>query len=279
MHKLGFRHRCWLFCFFHLLRCRRHFQTVRLHRPRRFLAGRVSTFRDDLLDCLHCTFVLDVCETRASMETTSSLTAMRLVDYPAELLGMACLCANAVLVMQPTGRTIHRWVCVAAWALLSSTSHARTAGAVIFNIGAEAHIHVGEQLLAGDRVYMQYPDRGGEARCCFVRGIHAFEAVASNPAASDAFSGNPVFSYRLIRSLRLKNKKPFLGAALVGKSIQVRQAENGSLRVSGSSPLLVLTTCTSREGFHVFGNAGNEAVSDIYLGLGYEVEEPTCPSK
>jgi hypothetical protein len=168
---------------------------------------------------------------------------------------------------------------VASLALACSAVTAASQGVVSVNIGSDTLLHVGSPLLPGERVHLQYPDQTGVARCCLVRGTRAFETVVSDPVASDALNGNPVFSYRLIRPLRLKSKTPFLGAAVVGRSIQVKQAGNQSLRVSGSHRLLVVSTCTSLEGFHVVGSDGDEAVSDIYLGLGYEVEEPTCPPK
>jgi hypothetical protein len=174
---------------------------------------------------------------------------------------------------------VTKLVFVASLALTCSVISAANPGVVSLNIGSDSLLHVGSPLLPGERVHLQYPDQSGVARCCLVRGTRAFETVVSDPMASDALSGNPVFSYRLIRSLQLKSKKPFLGAAVVGRSIQVKQAENLSLRVSGSDRLVVVSTCTSPEGFHVVGSAGNEAVSDIYLGLGYEVEEPSCPPK
>jgi hypothetical protein len=88
-----------------------------------------------------------------------------------------------------------------------------------------------------------------------------------------------VFSYRLIRPLRLKNTKPFLGAAIVGRSTQVKGVDSHTLSVSGTNRSLTVSTCTSQEGFHVVGRSGNAVTSDLYLGLGYEVEEPTCTPK
>jgi hypothetical protein len=170
-------------------------------------------------------------------------------------------------------------LCVASLALACSIGNAASPGVVGLNIGSDTLLHVGSPLRPGDRVYLQYPDRVGASRCCIVRGVRAFEAVVADPAASDALSGNPVFSYRLIRPLRLKNKKPFLGAAIVGRTIHVKQADSNLLRVSGSNRLLTVSTCTSQEGVHVVGRRGNAVTSDLYVGLGYEVEEPTCPPR
>jgi hypothetical protein len=174
---------------------------------------------------------------------------------------------------------VARDMCFASLALACGLGNAASPGVIGLTIGGDSLLHVGSPLLRGDRVHIQYPDRVGASRCCIVRGVRAFEAVVADPAASDALSGNPVFSYRLIRPLRLKSKKPFLGAAIVGRTIQVKQADSGLLRVSGSNRLLTVSTCTSQEGFHVIGNAGNAATSDLYLGLGYEVEAPTCRPK
>jgi hypothetical protein len=189
---------------------------------------------------------------------------------------MASLRANAIHV---THSMVARDMCFASLALACGLGNAASPGVIGLTVGGDTLLHVGSPLLRDDRVHLQYPDQAGAPRCCVVRGARAFEAVVADPAASDALSGNPVFGYRLIRPLRLKNKKPFLGAAIVGRSIQVKQSDGHLIGFSRSNRLLTVSTCTSQEGFHVVAAGGKAARSDLYLGLGYEVEGPTCLPK
>lgn len=170
-------------------------------------------------------------------------------------------------------------VCATSLALIWGVADAASPGVVSLNFGGDTLVHVGSPLLPDEQVHLQYPDKSGVSRCCLVRGAGAFVIIEAHPATLDALAGKPVFGYKLLRPLQLKSKEPFLGAAIVGRNVTVRSAGNRALKVDAPGGRLVVRTCTSQEGFHVTGMAGNVVTSDIYFNLGYEVEWPTCPGR
>jgi hypothetical protein len=166
----------------------------------------------------------------------------------------------------------------AALALLAATAcNAASIGVVSMNIGSETYLHSLVKLSQDDLVHFQYPDEAGTTRCCISRRSKSFLPIESASTASDALTGEPVFSYKLLSPLRLKDKVPFVGAAVVGHGVKVQQrTRNSSLKVASPAGTLTVRTCTSQEGLHVLGESGARLVSDLYVGFDYEVETPTC---
>jgi hypothetical protein len=155
---------------------------------------------------------------------------------------------------------------------------AATTGIISMNINGEARLYVPSKLSPNERVRFQYPDKTGATRCCLTRDANAFELVETetDSAASDALAGNPVFGYRMKQVAESIGKAPFVGAAVVGRSLKVEQANTQSLRVSVPKQSLTISTCTSQEGLHVVTKSGRKVLSDLYLGFDYEVANPTC---
>ncbi|WP_273489684.1 hypothetical protein [Roseateles chitosanitabidus] len=71
----------------------------------------------------------------------------------------------------------------------------------------------------------------------------------------------------------------FVGIATIGQNLRVK-GEGTHLEVTGAAgKRLSVHLCTSREGVHLIQSAGAAAGASphLYLWLGYDIEEPTCP--
>jgi hypothetical protein len=135
---------------------------------------------------------------------------------------------------------------------------------------------VAEPLGAGQSVYFQYPNAGQHAACCKRLKASAFiRTDTSNILATNEITGDQA----LIYSAHIPPhwaEMPFAGAAAIG----------GGLQTSGSKGWLVVktregrtsrvNTCTSREGVHLIEREGKNDVAHLYLGLGYDIEQPSC---
>jgi hypothetical protein len=150
-------------------------------------------------------------------------------------------------------------------------------GIISTNISGQVRLYSPLKLSPDERVRFQYPDEAGITRCCITRSGNAFEAVEADDAVSDALSGNPVFTYRMSQVPAPIGKAPFMGAAVIGRSVSVKQITDRSLRVGATNSTLTVSMCTSLEGLHVMTKSGAKVVADLYLGFDYAVADPICP--
>ncbi len=156
---------------------------------------------------------------------------------------------------------------------------AATTGIIKLNVGSETRLYTSSALFANDFVHFQYPDKAGAIRCCLRRKSSSFQLVETDPGASDALAGTPVFTYRLSQPPRLANKSPFFGAATAGPKLTVKQLDAETLQVKSRTGSFTVSKCTSQEGIHATKKTGVAVVADLYLGFDYQVEKPTCPSR
>lgn len=129
-----------------------------------------------------------------------------------------------------------------------------------------------------DRIRFQFPAADRSTRCCIQRRGSDFQLVDANPAAQDAESAEPARQYRLGKPVKAGGRALFIGSTVVS-DLRVRQLPDSSLQVGRSSSGEVIKSCTSQEGVHVVHEALGRRRSDIYLGLGYDIETPSCEAK
>jgi hypothetical protein len=153
-----------------------------------------------------------------------------------------------------------------------------TAGIVSMNIGGETRLYSIQKLTPNESVQLQYPNKAGATQCCIKRTGNSFEEIVDASVALDTLTDKPIYRYRLKQQPKSIGAAPFLGVAIVGGSIKIKQTATQSFRVPSIDGTLTVRSCTSLEGFHVIGEVGGKIVSDLYYGFDYEVEKPTCIS-
>lgn len=168
-------------------------------------------------------------------------------------------------------------------ALLLITSPARSQaepGVGIVKLdGAGNAILVSETLpRPDDEVYLQYPGRRSSVRCCKkLTGASFAVAAAERLVATDeSGAATPVITKAAIP--RSWATMPFVGAAAIGDIRRVVAHGPAELTVVGRrGNVRTVRTCLSTEGFHlVERSAQGRSAVHLYLGLGFEVERPTC---
>lgn len=133
-------------------------------------------------------------------------------------------------------------------------------------------------LKPSDEVHFQYLDGKSTVKCCHRLPARAFDKV-DTPEASNEINPDALTSAKA-RIPQAWANEPFIGAAVAGSNLSVRigpnlgliAAKNGSARIDAARS----TTCVSQEGFHLMSKSNASISTHLYLGLGYEVEKPSC---
>ena len=131
-------------------------------------------------------------------------------------------------------------------------------------------------LVAGQTVYFQYPDAMQQPVCCKRLSGHEFvKADGADTLATNEVTGNPPIIYKA-RLPKLWAEMPFVGAATIGQSLRTKGVGGQLVAKTRQGHVSSTETCTSQEGVHLIAKKGKAEVTHLYLGLGYEVEQPTC---
>ncbi|MGH6646778.1 hypothetical protein [Aquabacterium sp.] len=93
--------------------------------------------------------------------------------------------------------------------------------------------------------------------------------------ATNEVTGDPPVIYKA-RLPKLWAEMPFVGAATIGLSLRTESIGRKLIATARQRHVTTVETCTSQEGVHLMAKKGKVEVTHLYLGLGYEVEHPTC---
>jgi hypothetical protein len=162
--------------------------------------------------------------------------------------------------------------------LLSGSCLAVELGVVQLNTESGSYLYAPQALAPDSKVYFQFQTREGNTRCCLAMPSKSFVSVQPDDNASDAITGKPAHRYKLVGKNGRLGDDPSIGIAVIGNApLRVKQTRPTALDITTPGSALVRAlSCTSAEGVHITGRNGSQLVSDLYLGLGYELEEATC---
>lgn len=149
-------------------------------------------------------------------------------------------------------------------------------GIVKLDGAGHALLVVAEPLAAGQVVYFQYPNARQQALCC--RQLLGSEFSATDGAellASNERTGDSVIAYKA-RMPRLWAEGPFVGSAVIGRRLQVKDAKGQLIVRTAQGRVSRSDICTSQEGVHLIGKTDFVETAHLYLGLGYDIEHPSC---
>jgi hypothetical protein len=147
------------------------------------------------------------------------------------------------------------------------------------NAQGEAYLFTPKKLEPKTRVQFQFPNQSGATRCCLSRQVTDFVLVEEDPAAIDSATGEVLLRYRFLKAPHLASSEPFIGAATIGYRVASRSGANQTLVAGPRQDATTVSTCTSKEGLHLKAQRGTTKLADLYFGLGYEVETPTCKTE
>ncbi|MDI1259527.1 hypothetical protein [Aquabacterium sp.] len=157
------------------------------------------------------------------------------------------------------------WASASACASGSDIQH----GIIKLDGAGHASLIVAAPLVAGQTVYFQYPDAKQQPVCCKRLTAQEFaKADGADTLATNEVTGNPPVIYHA-RLPKLWAEMPFVGAATIGQSLRAEGAGRQLFATTRQGHVTSVETCTSQEGVHLMA-------THLYLGLGYEVEQPTC---
>lgn len=164
------------------------------------------------------------------------------------------------------------WVSASAYASGSDIQH----GIIKLDGAGHASLIVADPLVTGQTVYFQYPDAQQQPICCKRLSAQDFvKADGADTFASNEVTGNPTVIYH-VRLPKLWAEMPFVGAATIGQSLRPAGVGRQLVAKARQGHVTKVETCTSQEGVHLIARMGKTEVTHLYLGLGYEVEHPTC---
>ena len=159
----------------------------------------------------------------------------------------------------------------------ASTAWARPMEAFVkFAPGKPALLFTTEEMASGEQVQIQSPDAKGAPTCCLTATVVKKVTVPDGDAVSDASTDKPILAYRLKVNGRVGGE-PFIGMAVIGANLKVT-AYGPNLHIMDGAVRLLMMTCTSSEGVHLFRATHARMLGHLYIGLGYDVE-PSCPDK
>lgn len=162
------------------------------------------------------------------------------------------------------------------WALVSQG----TSVGVIGGDGKALHLYTPAPLKAGQSVQFQTLGAEGKLTCCTKRTAQDFMLVTASSPVMEFDSQKAVYQYRLLparsHGLRVSD---YWGGAVIGQAQAQSKSPSDKLqfRLKGLRTLQV-RSCVSAEGFHVLGVHAGEIRDHLYVPLGYEVSEPSCPA-
>lgn len=164
------------------------------------------------------------------------------------------------------------WASTFACASGSDIQH----GIIKLDGAGHASLIVADPMATGQTVYFQYPDAKQQAVCCKRLSAQEFvKADGSDTLATNEVTGNPTVIYHA-RLPKLWAEMPFVGAATIGQSLRLANVGRQLVAKTRQGRVTKVETCTSQEGVHLMARKGKAEVTHLYLGLGYEVEHPTC---
>jgi len=164
---------------------------------------------------------------------------------------------------------------------LFMTAACASAGEVqhgIIKLDGEGHavLVVAEPLASGESVYFQYPGASQRALCCKQLMARAFtRADGTDTLASNEITGHPpvVYSAAVPKPWA---QMPFVGAVTIGRGLQAKGSHGWLLAKTRQGRSRRVQTCTSQEGVHLIDKKGDAEVTHLYLGLGYDIDHPSC---
>jgi hypothetical protein len=173
---------------------------------------------------------------------------------------------------------------VATCILLVAGAHAMAQPSVMHGIvkldgQGSALLVTAQPVPKGQDVWLQYPGPDSKPRCCQRLRSELFKAIDPGDAV---VASNEVDDGAVVVSRASLPKAwpmvPFLGVAAVGRHVSVKPNQFKGLTVLRGRRLLEASrTCVSQEGYHLMGKRQGVGTTHLYVGLGYDVERPTCP--
>jgi len=161
---------------------------------------------------------------------------------------------------------------VAAYASGSEVQH----GIIKLDGAGHAILVVADPLVAGQTVYFQYPDAKQQPVCCQRLMTGEFTKIdGTNALATNEVTGNPPVIYSA-RIPKLWAEMPFVGAATIGRGLRTMGVKGQLAAKTRQGQTSRIGICTSQEGVHLINGKGAAEATHLYLGLGYDVEHPSC---
>jgi hypothetical protein len=149
-------------------------------------------------------------------------------------------------------------------------------GIVKLDGAGHALLVVAEPLAAGQVVYFQYPNARQHALCCKQLVDSDFSVTeGSELSATNEKTGESPVIYKA-RIPRLWAEIPFVGGAVIGRRLQVKDTKGQLVVTTRQGHAIRSEMCTSQEGVHVIGKTDSVETTHLYLGLGYDIEHPSC---
>ena len=137
-----------------------------------------------------------------------------------------------------------------------------------------------QPLPKGSDVSFQYPGPDSKPRCCKRMRSAEFAAVEDQTESVSNEAGDGAGFVSRGRTPKAWPKVSFIGAAAIGRHVTVKMNRRQGLTVlDGRRVLARSETCVSQEGFHLMVKTKGQESTHLYLGLGYDVESPTCPTR
>ncbi|HEY0063767.1 MAG TPA: hypothetical protein VGC21_16740 [Telluria sp.] len=170
---------------------------------------------------------------------------------------------------------VRRCIVLLALSALSLTGVARPKEGLVKIGGTQgALLFTAQEMALTDAVQVQYPDADGNPTCCFTATVLKKVPVPDDDAVSDETNDRTVLAYRIKINGKLE-QGPFIGMAAIGPNLKV-SAYGPNLHVMEGQTRMLMMTCLSSEGLHLFLSNGKQMKGHLYIGLGYDVEQ-TCP--
>ena len=149
-------------------------------------------------------------------------------------------------------------------------------GIIEFDGAGHVVLVVADPLEANQVVYFQFPDAKQQPLCCKRLIANDFvKTDGENTLATNDVTGNPPLVYRA-RIPKLWAEIPFVGAATVGRKLQAHGVNGLLVTRTKQGQTSQVKTCTSQEGVHLIDRKGSTETTHLYLGLGYDIEQPSC---
>lgn len=167
-------------------------------------------------------------------------------------------------------------VFIPALACGCSTAAPTTFGIANFDGDGHLLLVVPQKLPSTGALQVQFPDARSNAQCCKPLKPQAFKLVQNVSSAANLLRADSTFVYQTNVPADWADM-PFIGIAVVGevRSVKSEQDRLEVLTVTGAQREVRL--CTSSEGVHLTDQAGGDrTATHLYLGLGYDIESPTC---
>jgi hypothetical protein len=164
---------------------------------------------------------------------------------------------------------------IACCAWVGIADAAVNVGIVRLNGNGGTYLYTSKKIERGDNIQFQAPVNHGPACCQSVDASLAVQ-IQPDPEVVDS-SARPLYRYR-IRSKNSAGELPFIGIAVVGKRLVVRQSGMWQLNVRDARSTASIDLCTTSEGVQITSRSGKKTLSKLYLYLGYDIEN-TCDTR